>query len=92
MNGDTEDQTPQNGTEPMETENVSGGGGLGLGLGVGGGSVALRDRGKRRAATVHGTRPHRSSYHEALQSEEVNNKTSDAFFKLTIGLHCNILH
>ena len=68
MNGESEDQTPssQNGTEPMETETLS------VGT-AGGGGVVLRDRGKRRAATVHGTRPQRSSYHEAVRNDEVMN-------------------
>ena len=59
MNGETEDQSPQNGTEPMETASSS----LGGGGGVRGGP--------RRAATVHGTRFNRSSYQEAVKTDEV---------------------
>ena len=55
-NGDSEEQT-QNGTEPMDTGES------------GGGSVALR--GKRKAATIHSSRPNRISYHEAIKIDEV---------------------
>ena len=72
MNGESDDQTTtsssQNGTEPMETETLSV-----STAGGGGGGVVLRDRGKRRAATVHGSRPQRSSYHEAVRTDEVMN-------------------
>ena len=56
MNGDSEDQT-QNGTEPMDT------------LESGTGSVALRRQ--KKSATVHGTHPNRTSYHEAMRINEV---------------------
>lgn len=64
MNGETEDQSPQNGTEPMETtsSSLAGGGGGGRG-------------GPRRAATVHGTRLNRSSYQEAVKTDEVRTPT-----------------
>ena len=59
INGDSEEQT-QNGTEPMDTSESS----------VGSGSVALRP--KRKAATIHVSHPQqRSSYHEAVRSNEV---------------------
>jgi hypothetical protein len=71
MNGESDDQTTtsssQNGTEPMETETLSV-----STAGGGGGGVVLRDRGKRRAATVHGSRPQRSSYHEAVRTDEIS--------------------
>ena len=61
MNGDTEEQT-QNGPEPMDTSEPGSGAG-------GGGSVALRVR--KKAATIHSSRPNRTSYHEALRMDEV---------------------
>ena len=61
INGDSEEQT-QNGTEPMDTLEPSGGGG--------GGSVALR--GKRKAASIHSSRPNRISYREAVKTDEVS--------------------
>ena len=61
VNGDSEEHT-QNGTEPMDTSES--------GVSSGTGSVALRQ--KRKAATIHVSHPQqRSSYHEALKSNEV---------------------
>ena len=77
MNGESEDQTTQNGTEPMDMFESN--------SGSGGGSVAFR--GKRKAATIHG--PHttnRTSYHEAMRLDEVNTHTHTLSLSLSLSL------